>query len=59
MTGIFDAAAIICGLGWLREAIGLRAILLYMHGKRYTPPTEEELKACCRVAVRRMFGLKP
>ena len=25
MTGIFAAAAIICGLGWLKEAIGLRA----------------------------------
>ena len=59
MTGIFAAAAIICGLGWLNEAIGLRAILLYMLGKKYTPPTRKELKACCRVAVRRMFGLKP
>lgn len=59
MTIIFAAIAIVCGIGWLKDAVGIRALSLYMLGKGHTPPTEEELKACCNVAVRRMLGLKP
>ena len=55
---VFAIIAVMCGIGWLKNAVGIRALLLYMLEKKYTPPTEEELKACCNVAVRRMFGLK-
>lgn len=58
MTGIFAAAAIICGLGWLKNAISLRAVLMYMLTHQYTPPTGDEMKVWCEKAVRMMFGIK-
>lgn len=58
MATVFAIAAAVCAVGWLKTMIGLRAIILYMEGKKYAPPTPEELKACCTVAVRRTFGLK-
>lgn len=59
MVIILAAIAAAFGIGWLKDAVGIRALLLYMHGKGYTPPTNEELRACCDAAARRMFGLKP
>lgn len=51
--------AAMCGFGWLKNRIGLQAMILYLLSKGYTPPADAELRACCEVAVKRMFGLKP
>lgn len=53
------AIAAISGIGWLKTNIGLHAVILYLLSKGYTPPTDTELRACCEVVVKRMFGLKP
>lgn len=59
MTIFLIAIAVVCGFGWLKTNISLHAVILYLLSKGYTPPTDAELRACCEVVVKRMFGLKP
>lgn len=59
MTIFLIAIAAISGIGWLKTNLGLHAVILYLLSKGYTPPTDTELRACCEVVVKRMFGLKP
>lgn len=49
--------AAICGFGWLRNRIGLKAMIVYLLAKEYVPPTDAELHVCCEEAIKRMFGL--
>lgn len=50
--------AAICGIGWLKNAIALRTVLMYMLKHRYTLPSEEEMTALCKMAVRMTLGLR-
>lgn len=52
------AIAAICGIGWLKNAIALRTVLMYMLKHRYTLPSEEEMTALCKMAVRMTLGLR-
>ena len=52
------AIAVICGIGWLKNAIALRTVLMYMLKHRYTLPFEEEMTALCKLAVRMTLGLR-
>lgn len=50
--------AAICGIGWLKNAIALRTVLMYMLKHRYTLPSEEEMTALCKLAIRMTLGLR-
>lgn len=52
------AIAVICGIGWLKNAIALRTVLMYMLKHRYTLPSDEEMTALCKLAVRMTLGLR-
>lgn len=52
------AIAVICGIGWLKNAIALRTVLMYMLKHRYTLPSNEEMTALCKLAVRMTLGLR-
>lgn len=47
-----------CAMKWLSYRVGYMAILLWIEGKEYTPPSSSEMDACIREVVRRTFGLK-
>ena len=50
--------AAICGIGWLKNAIALRTVLMYMLKHRYTLPSDEEMTALCKLAIRMTLGLR-
>lgn len=52
------AIAVICGIGWLKNAIALRTVLMYMLKHRYTLPYEEEMTALRKLAIRMTLGLR-
>ena len=52
------AIAVICGIGWLKNAIALRTVLMYMLKHRYTLPSDEEMTALCKLAIRMTLGLR-
>lgn len=61
MTWVLIALAVIaaiCGIGWLKNAIALRTVLMYMLKHRYTLPSEEEMTALCKLAIRMTLGLR-
>ena len=52
------AIAVICGIGWLKNAIALRTVLMYMLKHRYTLPSDAEMTALCKLAIRMTLGLR-
>ena len=52
------AIAVVCGIGWFKNAIALRPVLMYMLKHRYTLPSDEEMTALCKLAVRMTLGLR-
>ena len=52
------AIAVICGIGWLKNAIALRTVLMYMLKHRYTLPSDEEMTALCKLALSMTLGLR-
>lgn len=52
------AIAVICGIGWFKSAIALRTVLMYMIKHRYTLPSDEEITALCKLAIRMTLGLR-
>lgn len=58
MTIIFAAIAIVCVIEWLKSAISLRALILYIIFKGYPLPTKEETEMYCKKAVRLLFKQK-
>lgn len=52
------AIAVVCGIGWLKNAIALRTVLMYMLKHRYTLPSDEEMTALCKLAIRMTLGLR-
>ena len=55
---IFAIIAVVCAVKWLCYYVSFAALYMYLLGKEYTPPTEEELKACIREVVRKTLGIK-
>lgn len=55
---VLAVIAAICGIGWLKNAIALRTVLMYMLKHRYTLPSEEEMTALCKLAIRMTLGLR-
>ena len=57
MKLILVIIAAVCGIGWFLSWVGGRAIILYMLGKNYAPPTDEELKACVNAVILKTLHL--
>ena len=58
LYAILAAAALVCAFGWLNRCVCCASLLMYMQGKGYTLPTEEESKACLTEAWLRTLGIK-
>lgn len=58
-TVILTIIAAVCAVKWMIYRVSFMALTMYMLGKEYTPPADEELKACMEVVIRRSLGLKP
>ena len=46
LTIVLGATTVICAVGWLVRWVACAALAKYMIDKGYTPPTDEESKAC-------------
>ena len=57
MTAIFIVTTIICAVGWAFNRIKFISICYYVAVK-YTPPTDEQLKECCKYALTHFFKIK-
>lgn len=49
---------LVCGFGWLINWVALASMVLFMHGKGYMLPTEEESKACLKEVWFRVLKIK-
>lgn len=58
MKFVLLAALAICAGGWLFSKISFFTILAFMKKKGYTPPSDQEVKACTKEAVAYMFRRK-
>lgn len=54
-TIVFAVVAMVCGVGWLCYWLSTASLIMYIIGKEYTLPTDEEWKACMDEVVRRKF----
>lgn len=58
LTVIFAIAAIACGIGWFCCWVSCAAMIMYMIGKGYTLPTDEEQGACIKEVLLRTFRIR-
>lgn len=55
LTAILIIACIIFAYGWLKNKIGLLTLTAYITKKGYTPPSDEETKACTDYVVKNLL----
>lgn len=55
---VFAVAAAICGIGWLSYWLCTASLVMYMIGKEYTLPTDEEWRACMIEVIKRKIKLE-
>ena len=55
---VFGATTVICAVGWLVRWVACAALAKYMIDKGYTPPTDEESKACALYVWKRLLKIK-
>lgn len=58
MTVVFAITTGIFALGWLNSWVARAALVKYMLDKNYTPPTDEETKACAMWAWKKVLHIK-
>ena len=58
LVGILTVAFIVCAFGWLNRWVACAALTKYMLDKGYTPPSDEEAKACAIWAWKKLFKVK-
>jgi hypothetical protein len=46
LTTILFITTVICAVGWLNRWVSCAALVKYILDKGYTPPSDEETKAC-------------
>ena len=49
---------VVGALGWITANIAIFAFDEYLREKGYTPPTSEEVDACVKKAIQRLFSRK-
>lgn len=57
LTVILFITTIICAFGWLICRVTTMALIKYLSDKGYTPPSDEETKACCKYALRKLLHI--
>ena len=57
VTMILTITTIISALGWFNYWIGSAALAKYILDKGYTPPSDEEMKACCTYVLKKLFHI--
>lgn len=57
LIALFIVTTIVCGIGWLVYWVGAAALAKYMLDKGYTPPSDEEMKACCMYVWRKLLHI--
>lgn len=58
MAGLFAVTTAICAIGWIINKVMFRTMIVYINKKGYTPPSDEETKACAEIAIRGLLGFK-
>ena len=54
-TAILAVTTVICAVGWLNRWVCCTAWIMYVVGKDYTLPTDEELRACLMEVWKRIL----
>lgn len=57
ITAFFVLTTIISSIGWLCYWVGSAALAKYMMDKGYTPPSDEEMKACSTYVLKRILHI--
>ena len=55
MTVVLIVLFLVCANGWFRYWLGCASLALFIAGKEYTPPTDEELEACKAEVLKRIL----
>lgn len=55
---ILAVAVVVCAFNWLNRWVACAALAKYMFDKGYTPPSDEEVKACAMLVWKRWFKVK-
>ena len=58
VTMILTITTIISALGWLNYWVGSAALAKYILDKGYTPPSDDEMKACCTYVWKKLFHIR-
>jgi len=56
LTLILLGTIAVCVIGWLKNRLALLAICYYMQMKRYTRPSDEEMKTCSQAVIKRLMS---
>lgn len=54
-TVILSVLLAICFVGWLKNKVGLLTLSAYIVKKQYTPPTDDEIKACTEYVIKNLL----
>lgn len=57
ITAILAITTLISTLGCVAYWVGSAALAKYMMDKGYTPPSDEEMKACCAYVWRKLLHI--
>ena len=58
LTLFFIGTTIISSVGWFCYWVGSAALAKYMINKGYTPPSDDEMKACITYVVKKTFHIR-
>lgn len=58
ITVFFILTTIISSIGWLCYWVGSAALVKYMMDKGYTPPSDEEMRACSTYVWKKIFKIQ-
>lgn len=52
---ILSLICVIAVIGWIKYKISLMALTAYLLKKEYTPPSEDEIKACTEYVIKNLL----
>lgn len=55
IIAVLCISSAVCFIGWIKNKIGLLTLSAYIVKKQYTPPTEDEIKACTAYVVKNLL----
>lgn len=57
LTMFFAGTTIISSIGWLCYWVGSAALAKYMTDKGYTPPSDDEMRACSAYVLKKLLHI--